>query len=114
VCGEQHPVIAITHSVSQHRFVGCAHPVDRFADRLKMHLPAAEKAGQVEYHRLDPVVVRRRVECAHQIARLVFANRRGLGEQRLQRIDPAAFLDHIAIQLDQQGTLADLPGAGPR
>ncbi len=112
--GQQHPIVDIGRSIGQHRLLRGAHRIHCRADFLQVNQPAAGKFGQIEHHRLDPVIAGCGADRPGDVAGAVFALRIGLGQQQLQRIDLGRLLDHRAVQLDQQRPVADQTCAGPR
>ena len=114
MAGEQQGIVGIGGGEAQHRLVRRAHPVDRLADILQMDLSTAEEAVEIEHDRGDPLVAGRRVQRAHEVAGLIFTDRRGTRKQRLERIDRGAFLDHHPVERENQRAFAHLRGAGPR
>ncbi len=79
-----------------------------------MHLAAAQKRIEIEHHRFDPVVARRRVERADQFARLEFARGSGLRQQCGEGIDLGSLFHDHAIELENQRPFAHFCGARPR
>ena len=112
--GEQHAVVGIGGGIGQHGLFRGAHPVERFADRLHMHLSAAEETVEIEHHGRNPFVSGSFVKRVDHVAGLVFADRRGARKQGGDRVDLGPLLDDDAAQIEQQGAIAHGGRAGAR
>jgi len=75
---------------------------------------ASGEIAQVEYDCLDLLVGRGGPHGPDHVAGAVFVNRGGTGNQLLDGVDGARFLDDRAVQLEQQCALANLRDVGPR
>ena len=107
VRGEHQRIVGIGDGVGEHRLVGCAEPVERRGDRVQVNLPAAKEQREVERDRLDPLVGGRPVDRIDDVAHLVFACRhRAAREQRGEGIERRCFLDHHALEFEQQRPVA--------
>ena len=111
--GQQHRIIGITHRPGQHRLFGGADLVQRRANFAHRNLPAAHELGQIEHHRLDPVIRGSALQRLHNVARAILCGRHVAGEQRLQRIAQRRFFDDGPVKLQQQRSVLHRAGAGP-
>jgi hypothetical protein len=101
--GEQIAVIGVSGRIRIDRLARPLDPVERVADLRERDLAAAQKAVEVEHHRLDVAVGPGRVDRAHHVAQSMFARDRPAAEL----IEHAAFsglLDDRAVQVDHQST----------
>ena len=114
MCGQHQGIIGIGDGVGVDGLVRPAEPAQRLGHLLHVHSAAAEKTGEVERNGIDPLVLRRSVDGAHQVARGIFADRYGLRYQRGNGIDGRDLFNDNAVQVEQQRPVAHHTGIGPR
>jgi hypothetical protein len=107
-------IVGIELAIDEHRLVDRADLVHRRADPGEVDLPRAGELFEIEHDRLDPAVVRRRLDGADHVAGLIFLFRRGARKQELRRADRAALLDDGPVERDGQRPSRTCPATGRR
>ena len=113
MCCKLNGVVHIDIGECQDRLSGLAHLVHGPADLAQVDEAPAHEARQVEDDDLDPVVLGGKVQCAFDVAGLVFTRRCFARKKHAQRIDLALFLDDHAVQVEQKRAFLDMPRRGP-
>ena len=112
--GEHGRIVGIGDGIGEDGLLGLPEAVERLADRLHMDMPAAEEGREVERDRLDALVPGRLVDRPDDVARGILAGRNGRRQQHVERIDRGDFLDHAAIERQQQRPFANRARTRPR
>lgn len=110
---QQQGIVIIGKSMDQHRLLRRPHPVHRPRHVLQADETATGEARQVQNHGLDPIVPSCRAQRMDKIARAVLAGRSLAAGKGLKRILYRRFFDHMAVQPQQQRSIAHCPGTGP-
>ena len=94
------------------RFLG---PFKRLADIGEAGLPATDKTAEIKDNRLDAVILDRRINGVHDIAQAIFARAVAtIAGQKILEGRRSRFFDNHAVQVEQQGTVADCAAIGLR